>query len=299
MADMISVERVSKGYGAHRVLNDVNFSVSGGVFSLLGRNGAGKTTLVNIMTTLIEPDSGSVRIAGYDTRRERAGVLASIATTGQFSAVDAYLTGRENLQLFARLRGYSGSQARRRADELLEQFDLTGVAGKVAATYSGGTRRRLDLASSLIDPPAVLFLDEPTTGLDPISRRQVWRDISALAADGTTVLLTTQVLEEADALADRIAVLRDGQIVAEGTARELTSKLGSETLVIRGDDDSVVREIATDGTSAGLAAALNGLDPSLRALRVELRRPTLEDAFDVLTLPEQTPPTVHADRSFA
>lgn len=216
MMSTIEITRLTKSYDAV-VLNELDLVVDRGVFALLGSNGAGKTTLVSILTTLLLPDSGSARILGLDVARDPRATRRLIAATGQETTLDNLLTGRENLQLFARLLGF-GTDATRRADELLDQFGLRDAGRRTVATYSGGMRRRLDLAASLISRPAVLFLDEPTTGLDPVSRRRVWEDVRRLADDGTTVFLTTQTLDEAEALADRIAVLRDGRIVADGTA---------------------------------------------------------------------------------
>ena len=215
-----------KSFGDHLVLDKVSLTVDEGtIFALLGPNGAGKTTMVRILSTLIPADSGSMRIAGHDVVTDPDGVRAVIGVTGQFSAVDNLLTGAENLQLMADLRHLGREAGRRRVAELLEQFDLTDAADKPLSTYSGGMRRRLDLAMTLVGQPRVIFLDEPTTGLDPRSRRTMWQIIRELAAAGVTILLTTQYLDEADQLADRIAVLDQGRIVAEGTPAELKSRI--------------------------------------------------------------------------
>ncbi len=213
--------------GATPALDGVSFSVpTGTVCGLLGHNGAGKTTTINILSTLIRPNSGQAFVAGYDIVRQPAQVRASIGMAGQFSAMDPMLTGRENLVLFGRLRGLRRQQAKARADELIEQFDLGAAADRQVCTYSGGMRRRVDLASALVVLPKVLFLDEPTTGLDPRSRRDVWALVSSLALQGITVLLTTQYLEEADVLSDSIVVIDHGQVIASGTAEDLKRRVG-------------------------------------------------------------------------
>ena len=218
----VNVRGIRKGFGGHTVLDDVDLDVpTGTVFALLGPNGAGKTTLIRILATLIRPDAGSATIAGHDLLTDAQGVRGSISLTGQYAAVDDMLTGAENLRMMGRLRHLSRSAAKARAARLLDAFDLEGAADKRVKTYSGGMRRRLDLAISMITPPALLFLDEPTTGLDPRSRNQLWDVVRGLAADGVTVLLTTQHLEEADRLADTVAVLHHGHIVAQGTPAEL------------------------------------------------------------------------------
>ncbi|MGN6301201.1 MAG: ABC transporter ATP-binding protein [Angustibacter sp.] len=216
----IEVTGLTKSYGDLDVLRGVDLSVEPGtVCALLGSNGAGKTTAVRILTTLLQADGGSALVAGHDVAAEPAKVRAAISLTGQFAAVDEVLTGRENLVLIARLRGVRGAGAV--ADDLLDRFDLADAGRRRVATYSGGMRRRLDIAMSLLGEPSVLFLDEPTTGLDPQSRLEVWRTVRDLAGGGTTVLLTTQYLDEAEQLADRIAVLHEGRIIAEGTLAEL------------------------------------------------------------------------------
>jgi ABC-2 type transport system ATP-binding protein len=222
----IEATGVSKSFGDHRVLHDVDIEVTeGSVFALLGPNGAGKTTMVRILTTLIPADSGQIRIAGAGVATDPDGVRAAIGVTGQFSAVDDLLTGAENLKLMADLRHLGRETGRRRVTDLLERFELADAANKLVSLYSGGMRRRLDLAMTLVGDPRVIFLDEPTTGLDPRSRRTMWQIIGELVTDGVTVLLTTQYLEEADRLADRIAVLDHGRIVAAGTSAELKGRV--------------------------------------------------------------------------
>jgi ABC-2 type transport system ATP-binding protein len=221
-ADAIAVSGLRKAFGETVVLDGLHLRVeTGTVYALLGPNGAGKTTTVNILTTLMRADGGEVRVAGHDVEREPDAVRAAIGVTGQFSAVDGLLTGRENLHLMADLHRLPKAEGRSRAQELLERFDLLEAAGKPAAGYSGGMRRRLDLAMTLIGSPRIIFLDEPTTGLDPRSRRVMWQIVRELAAGGVTILLTTQYLEEADQLADRVAVLDHGALIAEGTPGEL------------------------------------------------------------------------------
>lgn len=225
---MIELDGVVKTFdGSILALQDVSFSVAtGSVCALLGHNGAGKTTTVNILSTLMRPTYGKAIVAGYDVVREPAQVRASIGMTGQHAAIDWQLTGRENLVMFARLRGMRRKDARARADELIEQFDLADAADRWVVTYSGGMQRRIDIAAALVVPPRVLFLDEPTTGLDPRSRRNVWDLVSSMAAQGSTILLTTQYLEEADVLSDSIVVIDHGRVVANGTADELKSRMG-------------------------------------------------------------------------
>ncbi len=220
----VSVTGLRKSFGEKVVLDGIDFQVAEGtIFSLLGPNGAGKTTTVQILSTLIQVSGGEVRVAGYDVRTDADQVRAKIGVTGQFSAVDDLLTGMENLLLMADLHHLDRNEGRQRAAELLEVFDLKQAGSKMAMTYSGGMRRRLDLAMTLVGRPRIIFLDEPTTGLDPRSRRQLWQIIDELVADGVTIFLTTQHLEEADQLADRIAVLDNGRLVAEGTPDELNS----------------------------------------------------------------------------
>jgi ABC-2 type transport system ATP-binding protein len=226
---MISVTGITKTFGKHTVLAGVDLDVGAGeIVGLLGPNGAGKTTLVNILTTLVAPDSGTATVAGFDVVTHPADVRRRISLTGQAAAVDGLLTGDENLRMMARLSGLTPAASRARATELLDRFDLSEAARKLVSTYSGGMRRRLDLALSLVVTPPVAFLDEPTTGLDTRSRRELWDAIRALAADGAAVLLTTQYLEEADQLCDRVALLDGGRIVAVGTATELKTRVGDE-----------------------------------------------------------------------
>ena len=226
-APAIRVRGATKRFGGTAALAGVDLDIPAGmVFGLLGPNGAGKTTLVRILATLLPPDAGRAEVLGHDVVREQLAVRAALGLTGQFAAVDEILTGRENLEMFGRLFKLSREDARRRAGELLEGFDLADAADRPARTYSGGMRRRLDLASSLLTRPRVLFLDEPTTGLDPRSRNQIWAAVRELQREGTTLLLTTQYLEEADQLADRIAVIDRGRVIAEGTGNELKDRVG-------------------------------------------------------------------------
>ena len=283
MTDMITLREVGKHFGKTEVLRDLDLTVERGtVFALLGPNGAGKTTIINILSTLIAPDSGTATVAGFDVVRQREQVKRSISVTGQSAALDEVLTGEENLRMMARLSGLDAATSRRRTAELLERFDLGDAARKRAKTYSGGMRRRLDLAISLLLTPPVVFLDEPTTGLDTRSKFELWDSIRGLTELGTTVLLTTQYLEEADQLADRIAVLDGGKIVAEGTAAELKARIGGEVLALHDSHGEVVRELPTDGTLAGLRAALATLEDD-DADSVSLRSPSLDDVFLAVT----------------
>jgi ABC-2 type transport system ATP-binding protein len=289
MTAAVLVTGLRKAFGRQTVLDGVDLEVAGGTVSaLLGANGAGKTTVVNILSTLLAPDAGSVSVAGCDLARDPQGVRAAIGLTGQFAAVDGLLTGEENLRLMADLRHLGAGAGRRRVAELLERFDLAAAARKAAATYSGGMKRRLDLAMTLIGGPQVIFLDEPTAGLDPRSRQRTWDVVGELLADGVTILLTTQYLEEADRLADRVAVLDGGRIVAEGPPGELKAQVGQEVLVASRPDGSTVLEIPTDGTPAGLRRALGRLDAAEArtgqdGITVSLRAPTLDDVFFALT----------------
>jgi ABC-2 type transport system ATP-binding protein len=303
----VVVERISKRYGRRTALDDVSIEVSpGSVLALLGPNGAGKTTLVRVLTTLIRPDQGRALVAGHDVVARPAEVRRAIGLVGQHAAVDDFLTGRENLTLVARLLRFDRTETRARVGAALERFALADMADAPAATYSGGLRRRLDLAVTLLADPAVIFLDEPTTGLDPASRQGLWAVIDQLVAGGTTVLLTTQYLEEADRLADAVAVIDRGHLIATGTPDDLKSRLGGDTVHIRladpadlpralaalGEpgaitavhpDHSSVDLRAPDG-AALLPAALRHLDGrGVSVTAAEVRRPSLDDAFLALT----------------
>ena len=281
----IEVAGVHKSYGTQTVLDGIDLRVeAGSVFALLGPNGAGKTTLITILSTLVRPDAGTVTIAGHDLAADPDGIRRSISVTGQAAAVDGVLTGDENLRMMARLSGFTAPAAKRRASELIERFDLGPAARKRVATYSGGMRRRLDLALSLVATPPVIFLDEPTTGLDTRSRQTLWDIIQDLARRGTTILLTTQYLEEADQLADRIAVLDHGVIVAEGTAAELKAQVGGEVVELRDARGEVIRELPTDGSVEALRAAIDELDAfGTVDGTIGIRKPSLDDAFLALT----------------
>lgn len=284
MDHAIDVRGLGKAFGRKQVVDDLDFSVSRGeVFALLGPNGAGKTTTINILTTLTAPDTGTARVAGFDTKTQPTEIRRRISLTGQAAAVDDALSGIENVVMFARLAGLDRAESGRRATELISRFDLTEAASRAVRTYSGGMRRRLDLALSFVVTPEVLFLDEPTTGLDTRSRRALWALIRSVAAAGTTVFLTTQYLEEADQLADRIAVLHDGRIGALGTPAELKARIGGDTVELHDDRGDLVREIATDGSIADLRRALDLLDAEGRDGVVTLRRPTLDDVFLAVT----------------
>lgn len=282
----IEVSGLRKSFGSHVVLDDLDLAVRRGeVFALLGPNGAGKTTTINVLTTLTRPDAGTAEVAGVDVARDPDGVKRRISLTGQAAAVDDVLTGAENVEMLGRLSGLTRRAARRRAAEMLARFDLADAATRRVGAYSGGMRRRLDLALSFVVTPEVLFLDEPTTGLDTRSRRELWDVIRSLADAGTTVFLTTQYLEEADQLADRIAVLDGGRIVATGTAAQLKARIGGDVVELHDVHGDLLREVATDGTVSGLRAALDALDADGAEGVVSLRRPSLDDVFLALTTP--------------
>jgi ABC-2 type transport system ATP-binding protein len=298
-------------FGPLPALRDVSFTVpTGTVCGLLGHNGAGKTTVVKILSTLLQPSSGTATVAGYDVASQPAHVRGSIGVTGQDAALDVSMTGRENLTLFARLRGMGRRQARRRADELIEHFDLAHAADRQVSTYSGGMRRRVDIAVSLVVPPKVLFLDEPTTGLDPRSRRDVWNLVSSLAAQDVTVLLTTQYLEEADVLSDSIVIIDHGQVIANGTAEDLKRRMGfsyCQVTPLLPEDLSRVAALVSDYDGAEVDADANTvsvpaphgaatLTEVLRRLEahdidvidISLRKPSLDEVFLHLTGPTLT-----------
>jgi ABC-2 type transport system ATP-binding protein len=299
----ISVTGLQKSFGDRVVLDGIDLTVQEGmIFALLGPNGAGKTTTVHILSTLIPADGGEAQVAGHDVAAEADSVRAAIGVTGQFSAVDNLLTGEENLLLMADLHHLGRAEGRRRAVALLGQFDLTDVARKTAATYSGGMQRRLDLAMTLIGRPRLIFLDEPTTGLDPRSRRNMWQIIRDLAAQGVTIFLTTQYLEEADQLSDRIAVLDHGRIVAEGTPGELKRQIPGGHIqlqfenqdelesaervlgVTSRDDESLSLQVPSDGDIPALRKLLDRLDSaSVKAERLSIHTPDLDDVFFALT----------------
>jgi ABC-2 type transport system ATP-binding protein len=303
----IEARGLVKAFGRKRAVDGVELMVPlGSVYGLLGPNGAGKTTTIRILATLLRPDAGSASVLGHDVLREADAVRGRVSLTGQFASVDEDLTGRENLVFLARLHGYRRPQARRRADDLLEAFGLADAATRSVRTYSGGMRRRLDIAASLVVRPELLFLDEPTTGLDPRSRDHVWQIVRALAARGTTVLLTTQNLDEADRLADRIAVMEHGKVIAEGTPAELKDSLGSGVLRLRVRNaasraqaaqvlartlDAVPRDevepTAISIPAADSAQAAHALDELIRSgvelAAFSLGQPSLDEVFLALT----------------
>ncbi|MER5574065.1 ATP-binding cassette domain-containing protein [Streptomyces massasporeus] len=306
MADTaITVEGAEKTYGDKKALDGLDLTVARGtVHGVLGPNGAGKTTLVRVLSTLLRPDAGRVEVAGHDVVREAYAVRLRIGLLGQHAALDEELGGRQNLELFGRLHHLGARRARARAGELLERFDLTDTGRKAVRQYSGGMRRRLDLAASLITEPEVLFLDEPTTGLDPRGRAEVWASVRSLVGGGTTVLLTTQYLEEADQLADRISVVDAGRVIAEGTADELKGETGGDridvTLRHAGQLGAAVALLPLTGVSvdadrrllsAPVTDRMEALSGVVRALEeagieaedVALRRPTLDEVFLHLT----------------
>ncbi|GGD67254.1 ATP-binding cassette domain-containing protein [Paenibacillus nasutitermitis] len=284
----IEIAGLRKSFGDQVVLDWIDLAVPAGtVFALLGPNGAGKTTLINILSTLVVPDGGSVRVAGHDVRTSREEVKQSISLTGQFAAVDEVLTGEENIHMICRLSGLTAAESRTRTSELLTQFDLVSASRKRVKTYSGGMRRRLDLAISLAVIRPVMFLDEPTTGLDTTSRRALWDIILQLKEQGITIFLTTQYLEEADQLADRIAVINKGHLVAIGTAKELKSHVGGEVLELHNAKDELIVTIPTSGSIHDVSQALNELSRTLpQDARVSVRRPSMDDVFLALTTKE-------------
>jgi ABC-2 type transport system ATP-binding protein len=299
----ITASGLRKAYRDKVVLDGIDLDVRAGtVFSLLGPNGAGKTTTVNVLTTLLDSDGGTARVAGYDIATETRKVRAAIGVTGQFAAVDELLTGRENLRLMADLHHLGSTAAKRVVEDLLERFDLVESAARPASTYSGGMRRKLDLAMTLVSTPEIIFLDEPTAGLDPRSRRTMWNFIRELVAGGTTIFLTTQYLDEADQLADRIAVLDQGRLVAEGTSGELKKRipgghvrfrfadaeqLDAGARVLAGstpDAESLVLRVPSDGGARSVRTLLDRLDEY--AVEVEeftVHMPDLDDVFLALT----------------
>jgi ABC-2 type transport system ATP-binding protein len=308
MADslMIEAEGLTKRYGSVQALSGLDISVAkGSILAVLGPNGAGKTTAVRILTTRTVPDAGHARVAGHDVRTQSAQVRKCIGVTAQDVTLDGLLTGLQNLVMIGQLSGLKRGAARLRANELLEQFNLTDAGGRVAKGYSGGMRRRLDLAAALVDRPPVLFLDEPTTGLDPYSRVALWAVIGELTTAGATVLLTTQYLEEADRLADRLAVVDHGKVIAEGTSEELKASLGATVLDLNmGDPDrakqalevlsarwprepvlaGVTVELQLDGGARMVTEALGLLDEAdLVPTTLAMREPSLDDVFLALT----------------
>ncbi len=317
MTYAIETRELVKTFGPTRALDGVELSIrAGSVYGLLGPNGAGKTTTIRVLTTLMKPTSGQAFVLGHDVVREAARVRAQVSLTGQYASVDEDLTGQENLVLVSRLVGLSWKDARRRATELLEAFGLSEAAGKLVRTYSGGMRRRIDIAASLVTRPEILFLDEPTSGLDPRSRNQVWELVRRIAADGTTVLLTTQYLEEADRLAERLAVVDHGRVIAEGTSRELKSSVGGNTLRFQlrdpeqhGRARALAERFLGDGmlpsgeasafaikvTDASVAAELLGAlgRAGIQVTDFSVGAPSLDDVFFALTghPAEEAPPS--------
>ena len=317
MNDNLAIEAsgLAKSYRDVPVLAGVDLNIPrGSVFALLGPNGAGKTTTVRILATLTEADAGRARVAGFDVRRDRSQVRRRISLTGQFAALDEAQTGEENLRMMGRLARLSRAEARQRAAELIGQFDLTAAARRRVGTYSGGMRRRLDIAASLVGRPSVIFLDEPSTGLDPQSRLTMWQVIEGLAADGVTVFLTTQYLEEAERLAETIAVLDGGRVIAQGTAAELKQRVSAQRLDLtcasetafgqvsryfgdcasHRDEASLTLGVPTDGSAAQVRALLDAADPG-RALVASfaVRGASLDDVFLTLTQHDNAKETAH------
>jgi ABC-2 type transport system ATP-binding protein len=299
----IAASAVMKSFGQAVVLDDVDLKVAEGtIFGLLGPNGAGKTTIVRILSTLIAADAGEIQVAGCSVERDPDGVRAAIGVTGQFSAVDELFTGEENMRLMADLNHLDRATGRRRVAQLLDIFALSDAARKPVATYSGGMRRRLDLAMTLVGSPRVVFLDEPTTGLDPRGRHTMWDAIRDLRADGVTIFLTTQYLEEADALADRVAVLDRGRIVAEGTPEDLKRRIPGGHLGLRftepavlqaaaraldapaRDEDDLVLQVPYDGTVPALRRVIDRLDDAgIEGVQLSIHTPDLDDVFFAVT----------------
>lgn len=303
---IISVKDLKKSYGSQKVLDGINFEVERGqIFALLGENGAGKTTTIRILSTLIRPDEGIAMIDGLDTYREANSVKKRISLTGQYATVDELLTGDENLQLMGRLNHLNRSTVNKRTATLVKQFDLLDAAKKQVKSYSGGMRRRLDIALSLLANPKVIFLDEPTTGLDPRSRLNMWTLIQELAKSGITIFLTTQYLEEADQLADKIALIHNGKIVVEGTAEELKKMIGEEKLVLQFQSQANLIKahnllsgqmnhasnsiiITAKDSTEDLRNTLNTLhEQDMMPIDIYFRKPTLEDAFMEITSHKQ------------
>jgi ABC-2 type transport system ATP-binding protein len=307
MTDNLAVQAhgLVKTYGGLCVLDGVTVDVGrGSVFALLGPNGAGKTTMVRILSTLVRADAGTASVAGFDVVRDRARVRRSISLTGQYAAVDELLTGAENLRMMAKLSGLTRPAAAQRSAELLQRFELADAGRRRVGTYSGGMRRRLDLAAGLVGRPSIVFLDEPTTGLDPRSRISMWQVIKSLAGEGATVFLTTQYLEEADQLADRIVVLDGGRVVADGSAVQLKQQYAQRRLdltasgpdqyaaltrtlggrIVHSDPSRLVLGVPTDGTAAQVRSLLDDADPSREAIAAfEIHTATLDDVFLALT----------------
>ena len=276
----IEAHGLAKAFGETKAVDGIDLAVRRGtVYGVLGPNGAGKTTMIRILATLLKPDRGTAKVLGHDVVAEPEAVRAGVSLTGQFASVDEELTGRENLVLLGRLLGFDKKAAGERGTELLDAFGLTEAADRLVREYSGGMRRRLDIAASIVVTPPLLFLDEPTTGLDPRSRNQVWDIVRTLVAEGTTVLLTTQYLEEADQLADRIAIIDHGRVIAEGTSAELKALVGTSTLHVAIDDPSRTAEAEQILSDALAALARDGIDVT----ELALRHPSLDEVFLSLT----------------